>query len=419
MKGCLMKRFILCLVITFSIFIGLSSSGYCLDKVKEKEYSQQVFDLWKSGKKEEALKLNQEFIIKYPESIRFLVDAAYFYGGQNKFDDATQMLNKALLLESKVNKEDSTEDLAYLHGIWLSIYAQQGKIKLAVEQGEEAVKYDPNSDLTYFALGGFYHLLNRDEDAHIALQKVIDIGDKGQSKGHMVDTAKQILDQLNKEGAKAQDKSGLSNNNIISDFDKKTQDEIFNAQVVIEVLDVDEIKVLVPSNDETSHNNFTFSKLKSYIDGQNTAKGYAFVLISEKFNTSDDPYIKQINDFLINKGLTKNIFFTIYQNERANKLQAEANDDIKNSSIVIQLSGLNEIKITRPEMAGGGSMNFDGFIKYVNNYKGPKGNAGIEVSLEWLTNNKDDKREEILQKISDVFIKNGFKKVTTQSLTAH
>jgi len=122
--------------------------------------------------------------------------SGFSYLQQNKLDEAKAYCEKAIALISNPASQVDKNNLLIAHDMLAVIYGKQNKLDMAIDELKKCLSLNPNSDSTYYKMGIIYAQRGMNSEAKEALQKVIDIGNKGESKGVLATYAKQALEKL-------------------------------------------------------------------------------------------------------------------------------------------------------------------------------------------------------------------------------
>ena len=171
--------------------------------ISEEEYLNKIGQLQRSGAITEAIKYNEEMLRTYSNSIKAYTSMALLLRNQGNFDEAIVNCKKAISLNPNPQKEDDKENVFQAHNVLADIYSTKfnvtrliSDLDMSIAELKKAIKIKPGSDMAHYTLGVLYSQKMMYREARAEFQKVIEIGEKGESKGVLAGYAAQALEKI-------------------------------------------------------------------------------------------------------------------------------------------------------------------------------------------------------------------------------
>lgn len=186
------------LIFLVSLILALSLAGNILaaERRTEKEYLTEIGQHIRAGEMREAIECNKEMISKYPKNPRAYVCIGNIYNSQDNIENAILNAEKAIALLRKPVTKDDNNVLYHAHMVLSNAYTKQMKLPSAIEELKKSIEFNPESDFAHYAIGVLFTRLMKYKEAKEAFQKVVELADKGESKGKLTDYANQALKGL-------------------------------------------------------------------------------------------------------------------------------------------------------------------------------------------------------------------------------
>jgi len=178
------------------VFMAINLSGLVLAKnlSTEEDYLKQIGQLKETGKIDEAILINREMITSYPQNLKGYGSLALLFLDKGDYDEAIAKCEQAISLAPTPLLDKDRDGLYLVYSTLSNIYAKQLKLDNAIEAIKKAIALKPKyADGAYWSLGIYYTQIEKWTEARAAFHKMIEIGNKGESKGALTEYAEAAL----------------------------------------------------------------------------------------------------------------------------------------------------------------------------------------------------------------------------------
>jgi len=162
----------------------------------EKEYYGKVMSLLEQNRYGEALGLTNELVKSYPKSVKAKALEIHVLGFKEDLNEAEQKAKAMIAAFPQPATDDEKDAVIMSHTTLSNIYMKQSQVGPALVESELALKIKPSSEVLLWQLAVVYAKLGMYGKAKKKANRLIEIGDKGESGGVMAGYAKELLKKI-------------------------------------------------------------------------------------------------------------------------------------------------------------------------------------------------------------------------------
>lgn len=185
-----MNRKLICIILCM---LCLCVTCYALDEQGE---SKKIVSLVEQKNYEEALILTNNLLKEFPQSINAKALEGWVLVLKGDLEGAENSAKNVLSLCPNPNTENEKKAVIMAHQTLSDAYIKQGNTMAGVSETEEALKLKPDSEVLLWQLAVAYTKVGMYKEAQDKANRLIEIGDKGESKGIMAGYAKELLQKI-------------------------------------------------------------------------------------------------------------------------------------------------------------------------------------------------------------------------------
>ena len=166
---------------------------YALDEQTE---IKKIVSLVGQKNLEEASLLTNDLLKEFPKSINAKAVEGWVLGLKGDLAGAENSSKSVFALCPNPNTDDEKKATLMAHETLSGVYVKQGKITEGISESEKALALKPDSEILIWQLAVFYAKSGMYKEAQEKANRLIGIGDKGESKGVMAGYAKDLLQRM-------------------------------------------------------------------------------------------------------------------------------------------------------------------------------------------------------------------------------
>jgi tetratricopeptide (TPR) repeat protein len=156
----------------------------------------EILYLLDSNDFEGALKMTNQLLESHPESIKAQAFKAHVLALSQDFEGAKRQSNKVFNMQPNPVTNEEKDAVVMAHQALSNVFVREGDLDASFEEIEKALRIKPDSEIMLWQLAVGYAKTGKNPEAREKANRLIEIGDGGESRGIMAGYAKQLLAKL-------------------------------------------------------------------------------------------------------------------------------------------------------------------------------------------------------------------------------